>query len=203
MVVSLFVTYLFSVVLLLVTPGPVVALVTHTALQRGYRPAFITVAGTNLASLLLVAVAVMLLSGAVSVHPLCLPLVGMAGSLYIGWLAVGMLRQTGATEAATPRHGGFGVGFFTAIANPKDILFFAAFFPQFIRITPDFSLSVTLLTLGWVVLDLLILSLWIVSVRRYLPGRYLRAVNLTTALFLLGVALSGLLINSREVAAAL
>lgn len=199
MAMSLFVTYLFSVVLLLITPGPVVALVTHTALYQGYRPAFITVAGTNLASLFLVAAAVLLLSGVVSVHPLALPLVGMVGSLYIGGLAVGMLRQGGAADAGKPRHGGFGVGFLTAIANPKDILFFAAFFPQFIRITPDFSLSVTLLTLGWVVLDLLILTLWIVSVRRYLPARYLRAANITTALFLLAVALSGLVINSHEV----
>jgi threonine/homoserine/homoserine lactone efflux protein len=199
MAVRLFVTYLFSVVLLLITPGPVVALVTHTALHQGYRSAFITVAGTNLASLLLMAVAVMLLSGVVSVHPLSLPLVGIAGSLYIGWLAAGMLLEGGTEGAVTPRQGGFGVGFFTAVANPKDILFFAAFFPQFMRITPDFSLSVTLLTLGWVVLDLLILTLWIVSVRRYLPSRYLRAANLTTALFLLAVALSGLIFNSNEV----
>ena len=81
------------------------------------------------------------------------------------------------------------MGFFTAIANPKDILFFAAFFPQFIRVTPDFALSVTLLTLGWVILDLLILSLWILSVRRCLPARSLPVVNRLTALFLAGVAL--------------
>jgi threonine/homoserine/homoserine lactone efflux protein len=118
MAVSLFVTYLFSVVLLLITPGPVVALVTHTALHQGYRSAFITVAGTNLASLLLMAVAVMLLSGVVSVHPLSLPLVGIAGSLYIGWLAAGMLLEGGTEGAVTPRQGGFGVGFFTAVANP-------------------------------------------------------------------------------------
>lgn len=197
MVISLFATYLFSVVLLLITPGPVVALVTHTALRQGYRRAFITLAGSNLASLMLIVGAVVMLSGAVRIHPLSLPLAGAAGSLYLGWLAADLWRQGGTKAHEEPRRGGFGVGFFTAIANPKDILFFAAFFPQFIRVTPDFALSVTLLTLGWVILDLLILSLWILSVRRCLPARSFPVVNRLTALFLAGVALSGLVLNSQ------
>lgn len=197
MVISLFATYLFSVVLLLITPGPVVALVTHTALRQGYRPAFITVAGSNLASLMLIVGAVVMLSGAVRIHPLSLPLAGVAGSLYLGWLAADLWRQGGTEAHDEPCRGGLGVGFFIAIANPKDILFFAAFFPQFIRVTPDFALSVTLLTLGWVILDLLILSLWILSVRRCLPARSLPVVNRLTALFLAGVALSGLVLNSQ------
>lgn len=197
MVISLFATYLFSVVLLVITPGPVVALVTHTALRQGYRRAFITVAGSNLASLMLIVGAVVMLSGAVRIHPLSLPLAGVAGSLYLGWLAADLWRQGGTEAHDELRRGGFRVGFFTAIANPKDILFFAAFFPQFIRVTPDFALSVTLLTLGWVILDLLILSLWILSVRRCLPARSFPVVNRLTALFLAGVALSGLVLNSQ------
>ncbi|MFW0975149.1 LysE family translocator [Leclercia pneumoniae] len=197
MVISLFATYLFSVVLLLITPGPVVALVTHTALRQGYRRAFITVAGSNLASLMLIVGAVVMLSGAVRIHPLSLPLAGVAGSLYLGWLAADLWWQGGTEAHDELRRGGFGVGFFTAIANSKDILFFAAFFPQFIRVTPDFALSVTLLTLGWVILDLLILSLWILSVRRCLPARSLPVVNRLMALFLAGVALSGLVLNSQ------
>lgn len=197
MVISLFATYLFSVVLLLITPGPVVALVTHTALRQGYRRAFITVAGSNLASLMLIVGAVVMLSGAVRIHPLSLPLAGVAGSVYLGWLAADLWWQGGTEAHDELRRGGFGVGFFTAIANSKDILFFAAFFPQFIRVTPDFALSVTLLTLGWVILDLLILSLWILSVRRCLPARSLPVVNRLTALFLAGVALSGLVLNSQ------
>lgn len=197
MVISLFATYLFSVVLLLITPGPVVALVTHTALRQGYRRAFITVAGSNLASLMLIVGAVVMLSGAVRIHPLSLPLAGVAGSLYLGWLAADLWWQGGTEAHDELRRGGFGVGFFTAIANSKDILFFAAFFPQFIRVTPDFALSVTLLTLGWVILDLLILSFWILSVRRCLPARSLPVVNRLMALFLAGVALSGLVLNSQ------
>lgn len=45
--------YLTSIVLLIATPGPVVALVLNTASKRGLRQAVLTVFGTNWASLLL------------------------------------------------------------------------------------------------------------------------------------------------------
>lgn len=194
---TLLAAYLLSVLLLLMTPGPVVALVTHTALREGNRRAWMTVAGTNIGSLGLIAMATLLLSGVVSLHPLALPVVSIGGSLFLGAMAIQMLRHSHEQTNGSRQRGGFTTGFITAIANPKDILFFAAFFPQFIHVTPHFSLSIGLLTLCWVVLDLLILSLWIISVRRYLPGRYARAVNLATGLFLLAVAISGLIVNLR------
>lgn len=200
MTLTLLGTYLLSVILLLMTPGPVVALVTHTALREGYRRAFATVAGTNLGSLMLILMATLFLSGVVRLHPLAIPLVGIAGALFLAGVALKMLRSTLPQEAVARSGGGFITGMMTAIANPKDILFFAAFFPQFVALTPYFALSITLLTGIWVALDLLILSLWIFSVRRYLPQRYVRAVNRLTALFLLAVAITGLVINVRALA---
>lgn len=44
------------------------------------------------------------------------------------------------------------------ISNPKDIIFFAAFFPQFIQITPYLNISLRILTLSWIVLDFATLS---------------------------------------------
>lgn len=196
MALTLLGTYFLSVILLLMTPGPVVALVTHTALREGHRRAFVTVAGTNVGSLGLILMATLLLSGMITLHPLALPVVGIAGALFLAGMALQLLRSSGGPQAAASRSaGGFIAGLMTAIANPKDILFFAAFFPQFVPVTPRFALSIMLLTAIWVVLDLLILSLWILSVRRYLPQRYTRAVNRVTALFLLAVAASGLALN--------
>ncbi|MEG1210715.1 MAG: LysE family translocator [Leclercia sp.] len=197
MMFTLLGTYLLSVILLLVTPGPVVALVTHTALREGHRRAFNTIAGTSLGSLVLIAMATLLLSGAVTLHPLALPVVGLVGSLVLGWMAVDLLRHRASPAAVTRQHGGFTTGFAISVANPKDILFFAAFFPQFVGITPSFALSITLLTFIWVVMDLLIMTLWILGITRFLPQRYTRQTNLATALFLLAVAAAGLVINLR------
>ena len=43
--------YVIAVLFLLLTPGPVVLLVTGTAARVGYTRAFLTLLGTNLASL--------------------------------------------------------------------------------------------------------------------------------------------------------
>ena len=84
---ALLAVYSLSVLTLLLTPGPVVALITATAAQYGYRQAFMTLCGTNGASLLLLALAALMLAGVVSLSPLLLCVLGLAGSLYIGYSA--------------------------------------------------------------------------------------------------------------------
>ena len=85
---TLLAAYMLAVLLLLATPGPVVALVTGTAAREGSRRAFITVIGTNAASLVLIVLATLMLLGVVALSPVMLSLLGMAGSLYIGWSAI-------------------------------------------------------------------------------------------------------------------
>ncbi|WP_181944461.1 LysE family translocator, partial [Klebsiella pneumoniae] len=94
-----------------------------------------TMIGGNLASLLLLAAAAAMLTGALAVEPRALTLLAMIGSLYIIWLALAMLREDAVTQQVAKKRSGVMAGFATALSNPKDILFFAAFFPQFIHIT--------------------------------------------------------------------
>lgn len=54
---TLFGGYILAVMALLITPGPVMALVTGTAARHGYVCALKTIAGTHLASLALIAFA--------------------------------------------------------------------------------------------------------------------------------------------------
>ena len=60
-------------------------------------------------------------------------------SLYfIFRLATNPRQQTEASgceiQMLNPKFGGFTKGFLVGISNPKDILFFSAFFPQFIQV---------------------------------------------------------------------
>ncbi|QLR43004.1 LysE family translocator [Enterobacter sp. RHBSTW-00994] len=203
MALSLLSSYLVAVILLLITPGPVIALVTHTALREGYKRAFITLAGTNLASLVLLAMAVLILSGIVEIHPLSLTCISLAGALFIGAMAIQILTHSGTGEQTSTRPGGFITGFLTAIANPKDILFFVAFFPLFVPVTHNFAHSIALLTAIWIVLDLVILTLWIVGIRRYVSVKYERVIRFATAVFMLAVAVYGVMWNGKEILAAL
>ncbi|HFZ8353080.1 TPA: hypothetical protein ACIO89_005551, partial [Salmonella enterica subsp. enterica serovar Java] len=81
MSVSLFAGYIVSVILLLLTPGPVIALVTGTAAVHGKRQALKTAFGTNAASLVLILFASLMVTGLVSVDNLYLYVLGASGSI--------------------------------------------------------------------------------------------------------------------------
>ncbi|EHR1763100.1 LysE family transporter [Salmonella enterica] len=133
MSVSLFTGYIVSVILLLLTPGPVIALVTGTAAVHGKRQALKTAFGTNAASLVLILFASLMVTGLVSIDNLYLYVLGASGSIYIGYTSTSNLihikwDSDNNISIRKNKNGGFGHGFLTAISNPKDILFFASFF---------------------------------------------------------------------------
>jgi threonine/homoserine/homoserine lactone efflux protein len=195
---SLLLTYMLAILLLLITPGPVVALVTGTAARHGYRRAFATVVGTNAASLVLIALAALILMGLVSLNPLSLQIAGLLGSLFIGVIAWrGLRASTNTTASRTVTPGGLLKGFMVGISNPKDILFFAALFPQFIAITPHLSSSLITLALVWMAFDFAVLALYIITVKRWLPRCHQQRLERISMLILLLIALAGAFYNLR------
>ena len=192
--------YILSVMMLLLTPGPVVALITGTAARYGYRSAFATAIGTNGASLILIAVATLMLRGVVSLSAVWLSSLGLAGCVYIGYTALQSLFSksvSGTTDTGTDtqRRGSFLRGFMTGLANPKDILFFVSFFPQFIAVTRDFTTSILTLCLVWVIFDFAILTLYILTVKKWMPARHGSKIEIISSLFLLAVAGCGIVYN--------
>lgn len=195
--------YILSVMMLLLTPGPVVALITSTAARYGYRSAFATAVGTNGASLILIAVATLMLRGVVSLSPVWLSFLGLAGCAYIGYAAQQSLfncsgAKTMDTGTDMQRRGSFLRGFITGLSNPKDILFFVSFFPQFIAVTRDFTTSILTLCLIWVIFDFAILTLYILTVNKWMPARHGRKIDMISSLFLLAVAGGGIVYNVIE-----
>ena len=197
--IPLLLAYMLAILLLLLTPGPVVALVTGTAARHGYRRAFVTVLGTNEASLLLIALAALMLTGLVALTPLSLQIAGLVGSLFIGviaWRGLAAAAHASCTQPAA--QGGWWKGFMVGISNPKDILFFAALFPQFIAITPHLSSSLITLALVWMAFDFAVLAFYIVSVKRWLPGAQQQRLERLSMVILLLIALAGALYNLNQ-----
>lgn len=197
---ELLLAYTMAVITLLVTPGPVVALVTGTAAQYGTRRALVTVIGTNSASLVLIIIAASILAGVVALPPVFLIAAGGIGSLYIGWSAWSGLRSRetdlqNQTQKTVKNNNAMISGFLTGISNPKDILFFVSFFPQFITVTDNFTTSIATLTAIWVVFDFAVLSLGILLVRYWLAERYAAKIHRIASFFMLVVAILGLFYN--------
>ncbi|MGH8466614.1 MAG: LysE family transporter, partial [Pseudomonas sp.] len=86
-------------------------------------------------------------------------------------------------------------GLVVGLSNPKDILFFVAFFPQFIQITADTSQSLLLLSLVWIIIDMAILGLYIFITLKLATPRHHRVISLTSGIALLVIAALGLFYN--------
>lgn len=189
--------YILTLLLLIATPGPVVALVIHTGIQKGFRQGLLTILGTNAASLVLIGAALLILSGLLTLSQQSLQWITLAGCLFILWLAMQALRTRPQTATSEPlpsqSRPALLAGLLTGIANPKDIIFFAAFFPQFISITPNPATSLTLLILLWILFDFLIL----IGYLKLLESRLLQArkdqITRLSAWALLMVGLLGLI----------
>jgi threonine/homoserine/homoserine lactone efflux protein len=85
-----------------------------------------------------------------------------------------------------------------AISNPKDIIFFASFFPQFLAITPDTNTSIALLTLLWIVLDFATLFLIYLLVARLLRPSVHRTMLRVSGVLLLIVAAGGIVMTAMD-----
>lgn len=159
--------YCMTVVIMIATPGPVMMLVASAGLKGGYRKALQTIFGTNFASLILITVSILVLKGFLDISEQWFRGIKILGCIYIAYLGFQILREVFFSKQeespsqlkSKSMNGGFKQGFLVGISNPKDILFFAAFFPQFVQITPHLDISLGILTLSWIVLDFATLSM--------------------------------------------
>lgn len=195
---SLLAAYCAAIFLLIATPGPVVVMVANTAARFGARRALLTALGSNGASLLLIGIAALVVTGLFAVDMRLLQWTGLLGCLFIGRMAIVSLyedlsaRPPDAPPVTPPqKRSAILNGFLVGIANPKDIIFFVAFFPQFIAVTPSIGASLTLLTAQWVLVDFAILLAYITLLSGTALQRARRAISVLSALLLLAVAMVG------------
>ena len=196
--ISEYILYCLAVVLMIATPGPVMLLVASTGLKGGYAAALRTIFGTNFASLVLIALSILSLKGLLVINAHWLDAIKLLGCLYIGYLGLQIFREVffeqaeSIQEKLSPVRGGFQQGFLVGISNPKDIIFFAAFFPQFIGITPTLDLSLIMLTLSWIVLDFLTLSLVYLGFNRLRHSRLYPHLLALCGMVLIIIAIYGI-----------
>jgi homoserine/homoserine lactone efflux protein len=131
---QLFTAFLLITFVLVITPGPIVTLVIATGATRGVRPALATVVGTTLGNALLLTAIALGLSWVLANALILFDVMRWAGAAYLIYLGVQAWR--GAAKAADPPpvadHVHFARGLAVALTNPKTIIFFTAFLPQFV-----------------------------------------------------------------------
>jgi len=123
----------------IVVPGPATMLVaTRAATSR--RSAITTTAGILAGDVVAITLAGAGLAGVLAQAPGLMQVLRVAGAAWVAWLGIQLLRATArgadadAPAVARPRDAFIQAAGMT-LANPKPMLFFAAFFPMFVR--PD------------------------------------------------------------------
>ena len=136
MSIQLYLAYLAACIVIVIVPGPTTTLVIANSLTHGTRAGLLNVAGTQLGVAGMVVVLAVGLSSTMQALGHWFDWLRLAGAVYLIWLGWKLLRSSGDLAAARargkPRGGFFLQGLLVALSNPKMLLFFSAFIPQFI-----------------------------------------------------------------------
>jgi threonine/homoserine/homoserine lactone efflux protein len=140
--------------LLAVTPGPDMAVVTKNALAHGRRGVILTTTGIAVALSIWVTATAVGLSAVVRASSELLFVLKLVGAAYLAYLGARTLIESrrrpadllAGTPPPAPAHVIFRQGFLSALSNPKLGVFFVTFLPQFVE--PGQALLPRLLLLG-------------------------------------------------------
>jgi threonine/homoserine/homoserine lactone efflux protein len=135
--------FLVLAILVIVTPGPDMTLVTRNALKAGRRSALLTSLGTVTGLLVWTAAAAIGIAAILEANAVAFTVVRLAGASYLGYLGIRALISAwrdGARNAEIPVdrsaivrvNSPYGQGLLTNILNPKIAVLFTSLIPQFI-----------------------------------------------------------------------
>jgi len=139
-------------------PGPNVLVIVSTSLLAGKARGLQTVVGTSLAMLIQLAVAAIGTTWFLSLLSEGLFWLKWLGVTYLVFLGINSLYYFFRKSHAKPPSalGSFQRGFWVSLTNPKTILFFSAFLPQFVTDSALYFQQIVFLSLSFLVLAILI-----------------------------------------------
>ena len=162
----------------IVIPGPNVLVIISTSLSHGTTRGLQAVAGTSLAMLIQLSIAALGTSLFVS---------NLAkGFMWLKWLGVTYLIYLGvkhlialksSNQPPISATGSFNRGFWVSLTNPKTILFFGAFLPQFTIGSHSYLSQIILLSVTFWLMALVLDSLYAILSAKLV--KLLKAKNIT------------------------
>ena len=157
-----------AALVVILIPGPLSLLMISNSLNYGLRRSYPAFLGGVIASIGLLSASALGLGALLLASEQLFSVLKIVGALYLFYLAWQSWKQSRqpatATATATdvpeaapkPRFSAlFGRAFVLGASNPKDILFFAAFLPQFLNPDQPFLNQLLVMIATWTVLDLL------------------------------------------------
>jgi len=153
MTFEVWIAFVAASIALLLIPGPTVLLVMSYALSHGRRVALATVAGVAMGDLIAMTASLAGLGALVLASAMLFTILKWVGAVYLVYLGIKLFRSAANANlgeidqnAGTPARGVFSHAAAVTALNPKSIVFFIAFVPQFIApanaLLPQFAILV-------------------------------------------------------------
>jgi len=190
---ELYAAYVLTCAVIALVPGPTVTVIVANSLAHGSRAGLLNVAGTQIGLGLMMAILVVGLSSVIAAMGWLFDWLRWAGAAYLVYLGVKLFRSPDAIHpekaAAAPRGGFVLQGFLVLMANPKALLWFGAFIPQFVDPSGNYVGQIALLGLTAMAVALVSDGAYAVVTGRagaFLSKKRIRLVSRVSGGFLVG-----------------
>ena len=162
---DLYLAYILACIVLIVIPGPNVALIVANSVAHGARFGLLSVAGTSSAVVVQLSLTVLGATAVLDVLAASFDWLRWLGVIYLVWLGVVAWRAPAVDLARVGPQARsarliFARGLLVGLTNPKTLLFYGAFLPQFITPGPTASDQLLLLAVTFLVVAVVLDSAW-------------------------------------------
>jgi threonine/homoserine/homoserine lactone efflux protein len=150
MSLEIYLAYVLACIVITIVPGPTVTVIVANSLTHGTRAGLLNVVGTQIGLALMMATLVVGLSTIIATMGWWFDWLRLAGAAYLVWLGYKLLTAKPDLEMkrSAPPRGGFVLqGLLVILSNPKGLLWFGAFIPQFIDPKGDYVAQIVVLGL--------------------------------------------------------
>jgi homoserine/homoserine lactone efflux protein len=193
MTLHFYLAYVFACFVVVIVPGPTVSLIVANSMTYGARAGLTNIAGTQLGLAVMMGIVLVGLTSLIETMGVWFDWVRMAGAAYLAWLGFKLLRSPGAiadsSQTKKPRIGFFWQGFLVLMSNPKALLVFGAFIPQFVDVNGNYVGQVILLGVTAMVVAGTFDSMYALlagRMRHTLTERRVKLVSRLSGCFLIG-----------------
>lgn len=165
MPLELYLAFIAATVILMVIPGPNVALIVANSIAHGTRFGLLTVAATSSAVVIHLTLTVVGATAVLNFLAASFDWLRWLGVAYLVWLGISAWRApvddlTRTRAQARSAREIFVRGFLVGLTNPKTLLFYGAFFPQFITPGPAAGDQLLLLAVTFLAVAIVCDSSW-------------------------------------------
>ena len=164
---SQWIAFLIASILFIQVPGPSLLFTIGRALTVGRAEALLSVVGNGLGLMVQVVLVAVGLGAVLATSALAFTVVKIAGAAYVIWLGIQAIRHRADARLALEQEVGgqrghaLRTGLVVGLTNPKTVLFFIAFLPQFTQVAAGhIALQTIALGLAFCVLAICSDSIW-------------------------------------------